>query len=266
MIFRYLKNWLYRKAAIRRRDIIFIVFFIGIFYLLKPYIIGAYLKLLSEGYDSLIVFSQSEKVQKTYDVEKAMLAQENVMLHQLLNLPYKKRSKVIFGKVMTNIYSSSSFWILVKDSTKIKEEMPVWAPDIRQKSLLSANLEKNENINNIKFFEKDKKKSEDRFASAIKDQEVANRLIGFVQSINGNYIKIRPITHYKARFSAKTTDGIGMLLKGNGKGLDIVLANAEKLPENELILFDEKLVVAVIKNQQVKYQDFASITWVGISI
>lgn len=238
MIFSALTNWLYRKAKLRRRDLIFVAFFFGIFYFSKNFILESYLKIASKSYNENLVSKNLGPEYKKYlknDFEKALLIKENERLKKLLNLPIEKyniekhKKQVIFAKILTNIFSSSSFWVVVTDSSKIKKSAQVWVYE---------------------------------FDNGISYQ----RLIGFVESINGSYIKVLPITHNKIRFSAQTMNGVGLLLKGNNRKLKIILTNIENMKDliGQIVMLDNKLVGKIVNKNEIVLKNFANIKWVCI--
>jgi len=239
MLIRWIKHFLYKKIAIRRRDILFIVFFFSLFYVTKDIILSAYLKFSAAPYAIGQVL-----VNKEYDIQKALLKKENEELRELLSLQQEVKRKIVFGRVMTNIYAGSSFWVIVKDSSLIKKGMIVWAQQsLKQTSLLD------------KLYKVGKE-----------DIKVGYRLIGFVELVQNGYVKVRPVTHVSSRFSAQTVDGDGLLLKGNMRGMDIVVMNNLKTAGKVLVVYENGLKIGVINGKHVDCLDFAGIKWVCIDV
>lgn len=219
----YTKRVIHNKYGIHRRDIFVFITFFAIFFLAKEQIIESYLNIAAKKYIKINGIS-------TIDLSKLALQQENAELKHLLALDNQAKSaehEVVFAKVLSNIYSSTTFWIYVKDSSKIKKNQAVWCDDSR----------------------------------------IGKRIIGFVEYIHKNYVKVIPITHKNAKFSAKTLDGSNLLLQGNNLRCKIILSSSEHVAENSLVIFDDIFKVGITRNDQtVECKEFKGIKFVCINI
>ncbi len=246
MIFRALKNYLYGKISIRGRDIVFCAILFALFYIAKDFILKKYLEFSFVPYNVVLLADFSSSNAKSggqkYDMQNALLKKENEELREMLNLPQELPYKIVFAKVLTNIYAGSDFWVLVKDASLVHKGMIVWARHTNSARLL------------------------DNLSTSSKKYDIGPRLIGFVQQVNGQYVKVRPITHLFSRFSAQTIDGDGVLVKGNMRSLDIILSNKQELKDGQIVVYDNWLKVGIVCGKHVECLDFAKIRWVYINV
>lgn len=224
---RYITELLHKQLGIRRRDIIFTCLSFGLFFFFQNVVLNWCLQLASINYNQIVLANG-----KKYDVQYALLKQENDNLKTLLALKEEHpKQKIIFAKALTNIYNASTFWALCQDSAHIEQGMTVWS----------------------------------------KDKLIGDRLIGFVLEKNGNYVKIAPITHPKAKFSAQTANETGVLVRGNGQKLEIVMHNSETVPTDTIVFYKVEntemlLKVGMIKDRKtISVPPFAGVKWICIS-
>lgn len=217
MIARFLKNFLYRKLALKRRDVLLFFIFFAIFFVSKNFILDKFLNFSAMPYNISLKSKDDWKI--------TVVKKENADLKNLLDIK-QSRKNVVFGKVLTNIYSTSTFWAVFSDASHIEKGMIVWARDSR----------------------------------------IGDRLIGFVESKKNNCVKIKPLTNRSSRFSANLLNGSGLLLKGTGRALSIALSNAECIVFDELVVLGELKVGRVKNENTVSVPSFARVKWICINI
>ncbi len=221
---RFFKKFIYKRFAIHRRDIVFCLVFFILFFSFKNMLITYYLQISAKHYVRNFTIDD-----KSYDFQSAVLVEENKHLKQLLDLPKEKGKKIIFGKVLNNIYANSPFWAYFMEADKIKQDDVVW----------------------------------------YQDMKIGKRLIGFVIDKKNNFVRIKPITHPSVRFSAQTMEGIGLLLKGHVVNCKIMLFNSNEINNavNSLVVYDDYLKVGILRNNHsVDIKDFINIKVICVSV
>lgn len=230
---RWLKRYLYNKLFIRSRDILFGFVLLSVFYLFKGTILNTYLKFSIRPYNRAYISLQKR------NIETELLIKENAHLREIMNLPERLHKRTVFGQVLTNVYASSCFWVLFRDTKNIQKGAVVWSQEPSIKGYTQTHTQS--------------------------DQPLI-RLIGFVEEVRKNHVKVKPISHSSSRFDAKTISGDGLLLIGNNGKLDILLSNNPTLQQGQLVVFQNWLQVGLVSGKSIKFIDFSRVQWVGVII